>query len=110
METQFLENIESIKAHDIGEMRNVVKSVRYSLTCAHEGQSISNVFDVMLGDPEKNLFLSFDSLTKEQVLEWVYSKIGDAAMSNRKSAMIAMCQQMNEKSVLKEIKAPWDKN
>jgi hypothetical protein len=110
MTTQFFEDIESMKIQDVHSMNNVVKSVRYSLICVHEGQSVSNVFDVPLGDPEKNSFLSFDLLTKEQALEWVHASIGNAAMSDRKSAMIAMCQQINNQPVPEEVQPPWNKN
>jgi hypothetical protein len=109
MTTQFIEEIGNIKVVNSNGLNNVVRVAQYIINCSHKGQNITNMFDVEFGEPDPATFAPFETLTKEQVLSWIQSQIGEQALTERREAMIAMAEQTiaAQEDKPKEVQAPW---
>jgi len=109
MSVIFSEDIGKIRVVNSDGMDRVVHVVQYRISCETDGENVLNIFDVSLPSPDPSKFISYDQLTKEQVLGWVRSSIGEQELSVRKEAMIAMLNQKlaARKETPQEIAAPW---
>lgn len=109
MQTKFTEEVGKIRTVNTADMQNVIRIVKYRITCEHQGQQVVNMFDVELGEPDPNAFTEFNNLTQEQVLAWVKDSIGEEADTERRAAMMTMAEQMAAAKVdePKEVAPPW---
>jgi len=109
MNPVFNEKIGNLKVVNNENLENVVYSVHYHIVCDYLGESLPNEFDVQLDAPTVDNFTDFNSLTKQQVLNWVHDSIGIEAHEERKNAMQTMIEQIvaAKEEKPKEVAPPW---
>ncbi len=110
MTAEFIEWVDSLKVSDSGEMQNIVVSAKYHVTCLKDGQRLDNMFDVELPAPSGEAFLAYETLSKEQVLSWVKSALGQDRVDEQRSAMMQMIDQIvaAQQSQPRAVAAPWE--
>jgi hypothetical protein len=109
MSAEFIEDVQNIQVIAANGLSDVVRIAKYVIDCHYNGQSLRNMYDVELGEPDPNNFTDFASLTKEQVLSWVRASIGEAELAERKSAMVTMIDQMiaAQEDKPRTVSVPW---
>jgi len=109
MNANFIEEVKKLRVVDTDSLQRVVCVVQYKITCQYLGEEFVNMFDVSIPSPNPENFTDFNSLTKDQVLDWVRSVIGQQALDERKQAMILMVEQITQSKMQepKEVLEPW---
>ena len=74
------------------QLQNVVRSIQWKLTVQNDGENltppqIAEIHGgVTLSLPDQNSFLSFETLTQEQMIAWVKNELGDQVKKYEKDA------------------------
>lgn len=82
-----------------GNLQNVVRDVQWKVVATKDGVKRDLSAFVRLSPPSDNTFTDYNSLTEDQVLEWVKSVLDVAAIE----AAVA-----NQFSAGHEYRNPWD--
>jgi hypothetical protein len=106
----FTEKISHIEVVNGGELNNVVKKCRYTISGELNNKTATSFKEVVLDDPVANDFVNFDELTEALVLSWVHNKIGQDDVTALKEGLEAIFS--SEAPVAKPLTpapAPWNK-
>jgi hypothetical protein len=88
-------------------LANVVTVVHWQYTATHGDITSTNIGTVGLDSPAENSFITFDTLTKEIVTEWVTAKLGEEYINAMK---VNLRNSINKQliPVSGVISAPWN--
>jgi len=110
MSVTFTTQITDAKSTNINGMSNILKKVRFILKGTDGDNTTSNFFTVTLDYPDKEKFVEFEDLTRDQIEKWVMDKIGEDQINALKKGMTAELEAMKvedpDNPVLKRIELP----
>lgn len=107
--TVFAYDVRDMKARTIGDMQNVVTSLTFVIQAVQGDVMRESFFPVELDPPPAGQFQPFDTLTKQQVVDWAVQKVGQAqidALKHGLESVIAEYIQSDEYAV-KSVEPPW---
>ena len=105
MSTTFEIKINAIRTNDIGELKNVIKRVEFTIKGTNAGQSFELPQSVDLSDPQTESFVPLSELVQSDVIEWVNQNF------SHMDAVKAHIQLVLDKEISKinlvETSLPW---
>lgn len=85
--TTYTYSILSVEKEDQDDLQDVITSVKYRLE-ATDGKQVAEVFgEIELDPPSSPSFISFQFLTRQEIEDWIESKVDSNALK----------QELNEK-------------
>lgn len=97
--------IDIARVHTQGDLTDVVKQLQVTMTGTESGSSFSLPFTVDLGPADEGQFSPFESLTQEQMVEWVWAQTETA--SRYKAHIELIVNREVEKEQLVQKPLPW---
>jgi hypothetical protein len=70
-----------------------VYTVHYTVSCEESGKTSGAYGSIGLGDPDPSSFTPFNSLTKDQVVDWVKTTLGSEQVAAIEAALEQQIQQ-----------------
>jgi len=110
MSINWITEIEDAKATNYNGMTNIVKKVRFILRGTDGTNKAANFFPVTLDYPDKENFIEFEDLKKDQIEKWVMDKVGEDHINALKNGITAELEAKKiedpDNPVLKRIELP----
>lgn len=97
-------SINSVKVADVGEFKNVVKQIDFTISGVDQGQSFSLPGKVTFETFDQENFTSFDSLTEEQAKIWVENS---DVLDSYKAHIALVLEKMVAEAALQPAPLPW---
>jgi hypothetical protein len=87
-------------------LTNVVQSINWSYSASEDDCTVSTQGEISLNEPDKSMFVDFDSLTENDVVNWVKLRMGEALLASYKANLDVLLQ---EKLAVKTklVAPPW---
>jgi len=96
MSVTFNMDISRAKSTNINGMNNIVKQVKLSITATDGVNTAVSFFPVDLDYPDKENFIEYEKLTREQISTWVMNKVGEDQINSLKKGLTS---ELKDKAV-----------
>lgn len=106
MAIEYTIKITRTRVKDEGSLTDIVKEVDFILTGVDQGCMFELPVTLKFPDPTGENFSPFDSLTKEQVEEWIWSQ--EEQLEPFKGHIAQVVAKEVAKNTLTEKNMPWD--
>ena len=113
--TTFTHKITNVQTTSIGDLADVVHTVRLEIVGEANGKTHKNFFPITLGAPDSGNFVDFSKLTEEQVLAWAKEVIGQDEITALENGIDGILNAPTDtsptaKPILQEQSLPWSTN
>ncbi len=110
MSVSFNIDISKAKSTNINGMNNIVKQVRLSITATDGVNTAVSFFPVDLDYPDKENFIEYEKLSRDQISTWVMNKVGEDQINSLKNGLTSELKERAienpDNPVLKNIQLP----
>ena len=87
MSVTFNMDISRAKSTNINGMNNIVKQVKLSITATDGVNTAVSFFPVDLDYPDKENFIEYEKLSRDQISTWVMNKVGEDQINSLKNGL-----------------------
>ena len=97
--------INALRSTSVGDLRNVIKQVDWTLTGAHDRQSFSLPQTTTLADPDWADFIDLPDLTAAKVAQWIEST--EPRLNGIKAHIQSVLNKYVAQATLTKTQMPW---
>ena len=110
MTATFKTSIRGVKTYSTNSLQNIVAEATIQIDATQNGITKSSFIPVQLDTPDQSAFLDYQSLTENQIIDWITVKLGQNEIDSLKHGLQSLLDEITDlpvNPIPQSIELPW---